>query len=61
MHVHDFLNFIGGGTCEEHDGTFTCYCPVGLAGVHCQHDLSKTSMDIASFTGKNDDIYTLTL
>ena len=22
----------GGGTCEEHDGTYSCYCPPGLAG-----------------------------
>ena len=22
----------GGGTCEEHDGTFTCYCRGGKAG-----------------------------
>ena len=41
----------GGGTCEEHDGTFTCYCPSGLAGTFCQHDVSKTSIDVASFTG----------
>ena len=44
---------IGGGTCEEHDGTFTCYCPPGLAGAYCEHDVSKTSMDIASFTGNS--------
>ena len=41
----------GGGTCEEHDGTFTCYCPPGLAGTYCQHDVSTTSMNVASFTG----------
>ena len=45
------INTLGGGTCEEHDGTFTCYCPPGLAGAYCQHDVSKTSMNIASFTG----------
>ena len=43
----------GGGTCEEHDGTFTCYCPPGLAGSYCQHDVSKTSIKVASFTGRS--------
>ena len=43
----------GGGTCEEHDGTFTCYCPPGLAGSYCQHDVSKTSIKVASFTGQS--------
>ena len=41
----------GGGTCEEHDGTFSCYCPPGLAGTHCQHDVSQASINVASFTG----------
>ena len=27
----------GGGTCEGHDGTFTCYCPPGTGGRTCQH------------------------
>ena len=27
----------GGGTCESHDGTFTCYCPPGTGGHTCQH------------------------
>ena len=26
-----------GGTCEGHDGTFTCYCPPGTGGRTCQH------------------------
>ena len=43
----------GGGTCEEHDGTFSCYCPPGLAGSHCQHDVSQASINIASFTGQS--------
>ena len=43
---------LGGGTCEEHDGTFTCYCPPGLAGDRCQHDLSKhDQIAVASFLG----------
>ncbi|XP_059088020.1 agrin-like [Tigriopus californicus] len=41
----------GGGTCEEHDGVFTCYCPPGFAGTLCQHDLSKSSISVASFIG----------
>ncbi len=43
---------LGGGTCEEHDGTFTCYCPPGLAGDRCQHDLSQhDQIAVASFLG----------
>ena len=42
---------IGGGTCEEHDGTFSCYCPPGLAGSYCEHDVSQFALKIASFTG----------
>ena len=41
----------GGGTCEEHDGTFSCYCPPGLAGSNCQHDVSQASLNVVSFTG----------
>jgi hypothetical protein len=41
----------GGGTCEEHDGTFTCYCPEGLTGSRCQHDVTKTNISVASFVG----------
>lgn len=43
-----------GGTCEEHDGTFTCYCPPGLAGTFCQHDVTKTTVNVASFTGESN-------
>ena len=47
---------LGGGTCEEHDGTFTCYCPPGLAGDRCQHDLSKhDQIAVASFLGSGAD------
>ena len=31
-----------GGSCETHDGVFTCYCPPGFAGKLCQHDLTKS-------------------
>ena len=27
----------GGGTCEAHDGTFTCYCTEGRGGRLCQN------------------------
>ena len=27
----------GGGTCEAHDGTFTCHCNPGSGGRTCQH------------------------
>ena len=26
----------GGGSCEGHDGTFTCHCPLGTGGRTCQ-------------------------
>ena len=46
---------LGGGTCEEHDGTFTCYCPPGLAGDRCQHDLSQhEQISVASFLGSGE-------
>jgi len=41
----------GGGTCEEHDGVFTCYCPEGFTGSQCQHDVTKTNISVASFVG----------
>jgi hypothetical protein len=45
-----------GGTCETHDGVFTCYCPPGFAGSLCQHDLSKSSnLQVPSFSG-NDSL-----
>ena len=43
----------GGGTCEEHDGVFTCYCPEGLTGSRCQHDVTKTNISVASFVGES--------
>ena len=57
---------LSGGTCEEHDGTFTCYCPPGLAGDRCQHDLrpsaiggndegSLNQIAVASFLGGGGD------
>ena len=57
---------LSGGTCEEHDGTFTCYCPPGLAGDRCQHDLrpsaiggdnndSVNQIAVASFLGGGED------
>ena len=32
-----------GGSCEEHDGTFSCYCQPNFAGSHCQLDMTATS------------------
>ncbi len=29
------FTFQGGGTCEAHDGTFTCFCPHNRAGQLC--------------------------
>ena len=42
---------LGGGTCDEHDGTFPCYCRPGLTGSKCEHDLTQSDVEIASFTG----------
>ena len=38
-----------GGSCESHDGVFTCYCPQGFAGSLCQHDLTKSRDRIPRF------------
>ncbi|CAB4061570.1 unnamed protein product [Lepeophtheirus salmonis] len=46
----------GGGTCDEHDGTFSCYCRSGLTGSRCEHDLSLTDMNTASFTGQDSHV-----
>ena len=39
---------VGGGTCEPHDGTFTCYCPPWREGDLCERQLS-----IAKFTSES--------
>ena len=40
----------GGGTCEEHDGTFTCFCTKDRTGDTCQTKLSD-SVSVAAFSG----------
>ena len=45
----------GGGTCESHDGTFTCYCPQDRTGHLCQHLLDTGTRDsewVAGFSGQ---------
>ena len=32
-----------GGTCEEHDGTFTCHCGKGRTGKYCQQEVEDTA------------------
>ena len=43
----------GGGTCEEHDGTFTCYCMQGRLGQLCKKVIEKTDIRVASFHGQS--------
>ena len=43
----------GGGTCEEHDGTFTCYCREGRLGRFCQEMIGSTGIRVASFHGQS--------
>ena len=39
----------GGGTCEEHDGTFTCFCTKDRTGDRCQTHIAEG--DVAAFSG----------
>ena len=39
----------GGGTCEEHDGTFTCFCPSDRTGDRCERRLSKADFEVSRF------------
>jgi len=43
----------GGGTCEAHDGTFTCYCTDGRGGRLCQNSLVGPSLRVPSFSGNS--------
>ena len=43
----------GGGTCEEHDGTFTCYCTQGRLGKFCQERIGDTAVRVAAFSGQS--------
>ena len=39
----------GGGMCEEHDGTFTCFCTSDRTGDRCEKKLSAHDIKIAQF------------
>ena len=42
---------MGGGTCEEHDGTFTCFCSRDRTGDRCERELTNDDVNIPSFDG----------
>lgn len=44
---------LAGGTCEEHDGTFTCYCGPGRAGKLCEETLENFNISVPAFHGKS--------
>ena len=41
-----------GGSCEEHDGTFSCHCPVSRSGRYCEKETELTDTE-AGFTGQS--------
>ena len=41
-----------GGSCEDHDGTFTCYCREGRGGQLCEERLD-TNTTVPAFHGKS--------
>ena len=41
-----------GGTCEEHDGTFTCHCVRGRSGKYCEEAADARNTE-AGFTGSS--------
>ena len=41
-----------GGSCEEHDGTFSCYCTAGRGGQFCEESLD-TNLTVPAFHGKS--------
>jgi hypothetical protein len=43
----------GGATCEEHDGTFTCYCTAERSGKYCEKVMTSPRADlrVAAFRG----------
>ena len=44
----------GGGTCESHDGTFTCYCTKQRSGQYCETELGTgDSGQVLGFTGRS--------
>ena len=43
----------GGGTCEEHDNTFTCFCPSDRTGDRCERRLSENDLRVPMFNGNS--------
>ena len=44
----------GGGTCESHDGTFTCYCTKQRSGPYCETELGPGDAgQVTGFTGQS--------
>jgi len=47
---------LGGGTCESHDGTFTCYCVPDRGGQFCEAVVKRSprgSLLVGQFTGQS--------
>ena len=46
---------LGGGSCESHDGTFTCYCVVGRWGQFCEKVVKRSPRGrmVAQFSGQS--------
>ena len=42
---------LGGGSCEEHDGTFTCFCTTDRTGERCERQLTDKDVQVPSFDG----------
>jgi len=36
----------GNGTCEEHDGTFTCFCTSDRTGIRCERTLDVGGIQV---------------
>lgn len=44
----------GGGTCESHDGTFTCFCTKQRSGQYCEIELGPGDRGhVTGFTGQS--------
>ena len=46
-----FRPCLGGGSCEEHDGTFTCFCTSDRTGERCERQLTDQDVQVPSFDG----------
>jgi len=42
----------GGGLCEEHDNTYTCFCTADRTGERCEKKLSEEDLKIVHFDGQ---------